>query len=62
MRSGNVCSSVALDVLMLSWFYQEPATRTHTVTNGTKARAWSAAAVVPLPLHCCIAASCFCGC
>ena len=52
-------------VVMLSWFdllLLWTRTRTYIVT-GTKARAWSAAAVVPLLLYCwCAAVCCFCGC
>ena len=57
MKSDDVCSIVAMDVLMLSWFdLLLLATRPYTVTTGTKARAWSAASVLPLLIYCCCTA------
>ena len=64
-----MCSTAALDVLMLSWFDLLLWFTSHThmhrdmTCTGTEAGDWSAAAVVPLLLYCCRTAVCwFCGC
>lgn len=59
MRSHDMCSSVALDVIMSSWFDLLLLLYTYTVTAGAKAKAWSTAAVVSVLLYCFVPGSDF---